>query len=274
VGARHRRPALEFAGATSLRHKTFAFVRPKPMNDITRILSAIERDDPRASEELLPLVYREFRRLARRRLDREKPGQTLQATALVHEAYLRLVDGDQARRWDSRGHFLAAAAGAMRRILIEGARRKRAGKRGGGRVRVRLDGLDLAAEPDGVPADELLALDEALGRLAREDPAKAELVKLRYFAGLSVAEAAATLGISRATAARHWDYALVALQRTPRPGGGRGHPEEISATVRRATAFPRTWRRRGMVPRGGGLEDERTGGRRRRRRDLLRRPRV
>jgi RNA polymerase sigma factor (TIGR02999 family) len=194
------------------------------MSDVTRILSAIEQGDPRASEELLPLVYDELRRLAAKKLAREKPGQTLQATALVHDAYLRLVgSGAEQARWSGRSHFLAAAAEAMRRILVENARLKQAEKRGGGQVRVGLDGLDLAAEPDGASADELLALDEALARFAREDPPKAELVKLRYFAGLSVEEAAATLGISRATAARHWDFARSWLY--SELGGSRTDPD-------------------------------------------------
>ncbi len=179
------------------------------MNDVTRILSAIEQGDPKASEELLPLVYRELRRLAQQRLAREKPGQTLQATALVHEAYLRLVGGQHAQPWDNRGHFLAAAAEAMRRILIENARRKQAEKHGGQSERQDLDGIDIEAP---APSGDLLALDEALTRLAREDPAKAELVKLRYFAGLSAGQAAALLNISPSTADRHWAYARAWLQ--------------------------------------------------------------
>src|SRR3954449_13393628 len=141
-------------------------VRPKPMNDVTRILSAIEHGDPKASEDLLPLVYRELRRLAKQRLAHEKPGQTLQATALVHEAYLRLVDGEEAQRWNSRGHFFAAAAEAMRRILVENARRKRAEKHGGQLERRDLDGLEIAAPG---PSEDLLALDEALSKLEAED---------------------------------------------------------------------------------------------------------
>jgi RNA polymerase sigma factor (TIGR02999 family) len=178
------------------------------MKDVTRILSAIEQGDPQAAEQLLPLVYDELRKLAAQKLAQEKPGQTLQATALVHEAYLRLVDPDQAEGWDSRGHFFAAAAEAMRRILIENARRKRAEKHGGDRKRQDLDGVEIAI---GGPSEDLLALDDALTQLVAEDPVKGELVKLRYFAGLSVEEAARVLGISRATADRFWHYAKVWL---------------------------------------------------------------
>jgi RNA polymerase sigma factor (TIGR02999 family) len=176
------------------------------MSDVTRILTAIERGDPAAAQELLPLVYEELRRLAAQRLAREAPGQTLQATALVHEAYLRLVGSDDPG-WNGRNHFLAAAAEAMRRILVDNARRKKAERRGGGLRRVDLDSVDPPADPEGAPADDLLALDEALSRLAEQDRVKAELVKLRYYAGLSVEEAGRALGISRATAARYWDYA-------------------------------------------------------------------
>ena len=178
------------------------------MSDVTRILSAIEHGDPRASEKLLPLVYRELRQLAKQKLAREMPGQTLQATALVHEAYLRLVDGDNSERWNSRGHFFAAAAEAMRRILVENARRKQAEKRGGQMERHDFDALDIAAR---APSQDLLALDEALGKLEAEDPVKAQLVKLRYFAGLTEEDAARVLGISRATVQRHWRYARVWL---------------------------------------------------------------
>jgi RNA polymerase sigma factor (TIGR02999 family) len=177
------------------------------MNDATGILSAIEEGDPRAAEQLLPLVYDELRKLAAQRLARESPGQTLQATALVHEAYLRLV-GSGPASWNSRGHFFSAAAEAMRRILIEHARRKRAGKHGGDLHRIELDGVDL---PEAAPTEDILALDEALSRLAAEDPTKAELVKLRYFGGLSVEDAGRVLGISRATADRYWAYARVWL---------------------------------------------------------------
>jgi RNA polymerase sigma factor (TIGR02999 family) len=173
------------------------------MNDVTRILSAIERGEPQASDQLLPLVYDELRKLAAQKLAQERPGQTLQATALVHEAYLRLVDREVIVRWDGRGHFFAAAAEAMRRILVEGARRRRTEKHGGRLDVVALDGLDVAAA---APSEDLLALDEALSKLEAAEPAKAELVKLRYFAGLSVADAAEVLGISRATADRYWHY--------------------------------------------------------------------
>jgi RNA polymerase sigma factor (TIGR02999 family) len=187
------------------------------MNDVTRILSAIDQGDPRAAEQLLPLVYDELRRLAVRRLADEKPGQTLQATALVHEAYLRLVDSDPARTWDSRGHFFAAAAEAMRRILVENARRKQARKRGGHHRRADMD-LDALAAP--VPEMDLLALDAALDRLAERDPLKARLVGLRYFAGLTGDQAAAALGISPSNADRQWVYARAWLRRELGVGAG------------------------------------------------------
>src|SRR5262245_35865874 len=171
------------------------------MTDVTRILLDIEQGNPKAAEQLLPLVYDELRKLAAQKLAQEKPGQTLQATALVHEAYLRLVGANQAVRWDSRGHFFAAAAEAMRRVLVESARRKRRAKHGGGLGRVDLDGADLAGR---MPPEDLLALDEALTRLAAVDPLKARLVQLRFFGGLSLEEAAAALGISAATAKRYW----------------------------------------------------------------------
>jgi RNA polymerase sigma factor (TIGR02999 family) len=174
------------------------------MSDVTRILLDIEQGDRKASEQLLPLVYDELRRLAAQKLAHEPRGMTLQATALVHEAYLRLVGSDEGQGWDSRGHFFAAAAEAMRRILVENARRRGRQKQGGGRARAELLEADLAVED---PPDEVLSVDEALDRLAAEDRQAAELVRLRYFAGLSVEEAAQALGLSRATAYRHWTYA-------------------------------------------------------------------
>jgi RNA polymerase sigma factor (TIGR02999 family) len=173
------------------------------MSDVTQILSRIESGDPKASEELLPLVYDQLRRLAAQRLVQERPGQTLQATALVHEVYLRLVDGQSAQGWNGRGHYFAAAAEAMRRILIENARSKKRLKRGGSHSRVELDEGCLVSD---VPSDELLALNEALEELAIESPPRAELVKLRYFAGLTLDEAAAAMNISLATAKRYWTY--------------------------------------------------------------------
>lgn len=174
------------------------------MNEVTRILSAIEHGDQKASEDLLPLVYSELRRLAKQRLAQEKPGQTLQATALVHEAYVRLVDDKEVQRWNSRGHFFAAAAEAMRRILVDNARRKRAEKHGGQFERQDLDDIEIVAS---APSEDLLALNEALTKLEAEDPVKAQLVKLRYFAGLAEDEAASVLGISRTSAQRYWRYA-------------------------------------------------------------------
>jgi RNA polymerase sigma factor (TIGR02999 family) len=170
-------------------------------------LNAIERGDAKATEELLPLVYEELRLLASRKMAREKPGQTLQATALVHEAYIRLV-GSEAQNWNSRTNFFAAAAEAMRRILVENARRKRRFRRGGGRRRVNLDDVELAIVE---PPEDIIALDEALENLSLEDPTKAALVKLRYFAGLTTEQAAKMLGISKATAERYWSYARVWL---------------------------------------------------------------
>ncbi len=179
------------------------------MSDVTRILSQIEAGDPSAAEQLLPLVYDELRKLAAVRLDQEKPGQTLQATALVHDAYIRLVDVEKAQHWNSRGHFFAAAAEAMRRILIDQANRKQSLKRGGELRRVELD-PDLSAPQSN--ADDVLAVDEALTRLAGEDAQSAELVKLHFFAGFSIPEAAELLGISRSSAYRQWAYARAALQ--------------------------------------------------------------
>ena len=174
------------------------------MADVTQILSKIESGDPSAAEQLLPLVYNELRQLAAQRLTQEQPGQTLQATALVHEAYVRLVDGKQTQRWNSRGHFFAAAAEAMRRILINRARDKGRQKRGGQLRRVDLEKIDLATD---APNDDLLAIDESIELLAAENPQCAAVVKLRFFAGLSIEETAAALGISASTAKRHWAYA-------------------------------------------------------------------
>src|SRR5262245_47535020 len=174
------------------------------MSEVTRILSAIEQGDPHAAEQLLPVVYEELRRLAAQKLAQEKPGQTLQATALVHEAYLRLVGGDPTQRWNSRGHFFAAVAEAMRRILLNQARDKKRQKRGAGWRRLDLQSLAIV---DNAAYEELLALDEALERLAQENHVCAELVKLRFFTGLTLAEAAATLGLGRRTADRHWAFA-------------------------------------------------------------------
>jgi RNA polymerase sigma factor (TIGR02999 family) len=186
------------------------------MTDLTGLLTAIERGDPKAAEQLLPLVYDELRKLAARRLAWEKPGHSLQATALVHEAYVRLVGGDPAQPWDGRGHFFSAAAEAMRRILIEHARRKRAGRHGGGRRRERLDQFELlaAAPPD---PDDLLDLDAALTWLAGDDPEAARLVALRYFAGLTLPQAAEVLGLSPRSADRLWAYARAYLYRALDP---------------------------------------------------------
>lgn len=183
------------------------------MPDVTHILASMEQGDPHAAEQLLPLVYDELRKLAAARMAAEAPGQTLQATALVHEAYLRLVDAEHARRWDSRGHFFAAAAEAMRRILINRARDRGRQKRGGGWRRIDLEQL---AAVDQAADEDLLALDEALTRLSAEDPACAELVQLRFFAGLTLDEAASSLGISRRTADRYWAYARAWLYDTLR----------------------------------------------------------
>jgi RNA polymerase sigma factor (TIGR02999 family) len=194
------------------------------MNDVTRILSAIERGDSAAAERLLPLVYEELRRLAAQRLAHEKPGQTFQPTALVHEAYLRLVDVDGQPRFDGRGHFFAAAAEAMRRILIDNARHKKTLKAGGDRQRLDLADMELAAA---APDIDLLALDDALDKLQRKDRRKAELVKLRFFAGMSIEEAAAALGISPSTADNDWAYARAWL-RLEMDGDSRG--SQASAT--------------------------------------------
>jgi RNA polymerase sigma factor (TIGR02999 family) len=192
------------------------------MSEVTRVLSAIEGGDPQASEQLLLLVYQELRQLAAQKLAQEKSGQTLQATALVHEAYLRLVDVEKAQHWKSRGHFFAAAAEAMRRILVEYARRKGRSRHGGGFQRVNLEEAMSYTQDS---ADELLSVNEALDKLAQEDPRKAELVKLRFFSGLSVQEAADVLGISRATADRYWAYAKAWLYCAI---SGEGKPETSS----------------------------------------------
>jgi RNA polymerase sigma factor (TIGR02999 family) len=183
------------------------------MSEVTRILSAIEQGDPHAAEQLLPLVYDELRKLAAQKLAQEKPGQTLEATALVHEAYLRLVGEPvegESREWEGRAHFFAAAAEAMRRILVDKARRKRRQKHGGGRLQVDITSADLAFP---MPHEDLLALDEALSRLAVEDPIRAQLVQLRFYAGLSNEEAARILGLSAVTAKRYWRYARAWLHR-------------------------------------------------------------
>ena len=174
------------------------------MADVTQILSAIEAGDPNAAAELLPLVYDELRKLAAARMAEEKPGQTLTATALVHEAYLRLVGGEHPQDWDGRGHFFAAAAEAMRRILVDRARAARSEKRGGRLRRLDVDAVDVAVT---AAPDELLRIDEAIARLAAHDAAAARLVELRYFAGLTVAEAGVAVGVSSATAYRLWNYA-------------------------------------------------------------------
>ena len=179
------------------------------MNEVTRILSAIEQGVPHAAAQLLPLVYDELRRLAAEKMAQERPGQTLQATALVHEAYLRLVDTEKAPHWNSRGHFFAAAAEAMRRILVERARSKACEKHGGDWQRVDFEELDVTTS---VSPDQLVALDDALARLADLDEIAGGLVKLRYFAGLSLDRAAEALGVSTATAYRHWAYARAWLR--------------------------------------------------------------
>jgi RNA polymerase sigma factor (TIGR02999 family) len=189
------------------------------MSEVTRILSAIEEGDPRAAEQLLPLVYDELRKLAAQKLAQEKPGQTFQATALVHEAYLRLVDVDKAQKWNSRGHFFAAAAEAMRRILVDNGRRKQSQKHGGGRQRLELDDLVGAASERG---HDVLAIDEALAGLAAADPQAEKLVKLRYFAGLTIPQAAEVLGISPRSADFLWAYARAWLLRFLGEGSGQG----------------------------------------------------
>ena len=188
------------------------------MSDVTQILSQIESGDPSAAELLLPLVYDELRKLAAVRLAQETPGQTLQATALVHDAYLRLVNGEQAQHWNSRGHFFAAAAEAMRRILVNRARDKNRQKRGGHLRKIDLDNIEIAFE---TPDEQLLAVDDALEQLRAENQACADLVKLRFFAGLSIQEAAAALNISKSTADRYWVYARAWLFAALRMDDGR-----------------------------------------------------
>jgi RNA polymerase sigma factor (TIGR02999 family) len=187
------------------------------MTDVTRILLAIEQGDPHAAEQLLPLVYEELRRLAAQKLSQEKPGQTLQATALVHEAFLRLVDVEQDPHWNSRGHFFAAVAEAMRRILVENARKKQRQRKHGAVRRLDFDDIELS---DGAPPDDLLAVDEALERFARKDAVAAQLVKLRFFAGLTMPEAAEALGLPLRTAERNWTYAKSWLHREISRGDG------------------------------------------------------
>ena len=174
------------------------------MNEVTNLLSALAHGDPKAADQLLPLVYEELRRLAAQRLADEVPGQTLQPTALVHEAYLRPTGNQADKNWDDHGHFFAAAAEAMRRVLVENARRKKRVKRGGNRQRISLEAAESVVE---APSEDLVALDEALTRLTAHDPVKAEVVKLRFFAGLTIPEVARTLNISLATTERYWTYA-------------------------------------------------------------------
>jgi RNA polymerase sigma factor (TIGR02999 family) len=194
------------------------------MNEVTRVLSAIEGGDLHAAEQLLPLVYQELRKLAAHKLAQEKPGQTLEATALVHEAYLRLVDVEKVQHWNSRGHFFAAAAEAMRRIVVENARRKKTQKHGGDRQRIDLG----AVEAIGSSTDEeWLLLDDALGCLSREEPATAEVAKLHLFAGLSVEQVAEVLGLSRATAYRHWTYARAWLYAKLHEGAAPSTSQEV-----------------------------------------------
>jgi RNA polymerase sigma factor (TIGR02999 family) len=186
------------------------------MSDVTRILSQIEEGDGKAAEQLLPLVYEELRKLATQKMAQEAPGQTLQATALVHEAYIRLVDTEKAQHWDSRGHFFSAAAEAMRRILVENARKKATKKQGGDFRKIDIDGLDIAGSAS---PEQLLAIDEAVSQLATLNACAGGIVKLRYFAGLSVEQSAAALGVSSKTAYRHWNYARAWLHSELMEGG-------------------------------------------------------
>ncbi len=195
------------------------------MSEVTRILSAIDQGDPHAAEQLLPLVYAELRQLAARKLSQEGPGQTLEATALVHEAYLRLVNVREAQVFNSRGHFFAAAAEAMRRILVDTARRKKAQKRGGCACRLDIDPDELAVHTHD---DKMIAMDAALAKLEQHDPVKAQLVKLRYFAGLPIWEVAEALGVSTATANRYWAYARAWLQRAMAEWHGDAKPADTN----------------------------------------------
>lgn len=193
---------------------------PRRMPDVTQILSQIENGDTAAADQLLPLVYAELRKLAAAKLAQEKPGQTLQATALVHEAYLRSVDVQQADRWDSRGHFFSAAAESMRRILVERARSKGRNKRGGDRLQLSIDDVDAVDAVVNATPDQLFAIDEAIEKLQRDDPEVFELVRLRYFAGLSVPQAATAIGVSTATGYRYWTYARAWLHSELLEGDG------------------------------------------------------
>jgi RNA polymerase sigma factor (TIGR02999 family) len=188
-------------------------MKDQAMTDVTQILSQIEQGDRSAAAKLLPLIYDELRKLSAAKLAQEKPGQTLQATALVHEAYLRLVEVDRVQHWDSRGHFFAAAAVAIQRILVEEARRKKRLKRGGERHRVALDEVQM---PSDIPSDQLLALDDAILKLQLEDPLKAKVVQLRFFAGMNHDEVGLALGVSAVTARRYWRYARAWLRRQMR----------------------------------------------------------
>jgi RNA polymerase sigma factor (TIGR02999 family) len=232
------------ASATVTGPSSFQRGKLAGMSEVTRILSAVEQGDPHAAEQLLPLVYDELRQLAAQRLAQEKPGQTLQATALVHEAYLRLVDVEKAQHWNSRGHFFAAAAEAMRRILVEEARRKQRHKHGGSRQKLPLD-ANLIADNSG--AEELLAINDALDQLASQDAQAARLVKLRYFSGLSVEEAAEAIGIPRSTAYVHWSFARAALRVLLETDTGGHQPEFFRIFLGRRNGFRRT---EGRSPKG------------------------
>ena len=215
-GPRPTRRLFSWSGRRVDCHAGLLRLHSAVMSEVTRILSAIAQGDPQAAEQLLPLVYDELRKLAAQKMAQESPGQTLQATALVHDVYLRLVDVEKAQQWNSRGHFFAAAAEAMRRILIDQARRKQSQRRGGKLLRHDLEELPIAA-PE--PSLDLLAVNEALERFEQVDPLKARLVKLRYFAGLTIPQAADALGISSTTADRYWSYARAWLHAELREDG-------------------------------------------------------